>query len=81
MSTYNVQFLVVKEVQVEATDDLQAEKLAFAELEDSGAAIALCVLEREGDEGGGALRSEESYECWKFAKKCFHPIDLDWVQK
>lgn len=80
--TYNVQFLVVREAQVEALDDLQAEKAAYAQLtdQDQGAAIAICVLERYNEVDGGALR-EGPVSAWRFAKDHFHPLDPNWLRQ
>lgn len=78
---YGVQILVVREVTVEADDDLQAEREAYRALndKDKGAAIALCVLERIEDAGGGALDSDDPADCWQFAKKHFDSLNRGWV--
>lgn len=83
MKTYGVQILVVREIEVEADDDLQAEREAYHQLSerDQGAAIAICVLDRYEDAGGGALASEEPIECWSFAKKHFDALNREWVTK
>jgi hypothetical protein len=84
---YIVQVLVVREVEVEATDDLQAEKEAFAKLKDTdrNAAIALRVLEpgkpgkANKDNIGGALWSADPRDNWSYAKDNFAAFDPEWV--
>lgn len=79
--TYFAQFIVIREVQVEADDDLQAERAAYQKLDsrDQGSAIALCVFDEDSNEGGGALASEDLHANWRYAKSRFSAIDPDWV--
>ena len=92
MAKYYTQVLIVREVLVEADDDLQAERQAFQSLpvQDQGAAIAHCVLNRTdpdfaddklGHAGlGGALAYDDTAKNWKFAREHFDAIDMEWVQ-
>lgn len=80
MQTFYVQVLVVKEVEVEAHDSLQAEKVAYAKLSerDQGGAIAVLV-EVPDEASGGALANENNSRNWEFAKDKFHSLDREWV--
>lgn len=89
---YYVQLVVIREVKVEATDELQAEREAYKQLskQDRGAAIALRVLNRDNPDFadadlevnglGGALAFDDPLKNWVICKKCFDSINLDWVQ-
>lgn len=77
--TYTVQFIIVKEVQVETFDDLQAERLAFDKLATSEKYNAISLLVLEPKHAGGALESEDPMTAWKFARDNFASIDKEWV--
>lgn len=76
MPSYSVQFVVIREIVVEATDELQAEKEAYAKLKhyDRDNVIAIHVPEN----AEGALAGELS-EAWRYAKKNFQTISMEWV--
>lgn len=75
---YVVQLIVIEELEVQALDELQAERVAFQALPpgEQEKAIALRVM-RDGDDGG-ALK-EDTLKAWAFARGHFHAIDMDWV--
>lgn len=83
---YIVQVVVIREVEVEAYDELQAEREAFQSLsaKDKGAAIAMTVLEQDKPQHinlpGGALASEDTIKNWSFCRENFQAIDLGWVK-
>jgi hypothetical protein len=66
---YVVQVAIVKDIEVEADDDIQAERAAYIKAgeRDRDNIVAYKVLE-EGD-GGGALESTDNVDNWAWAKK------------
>lgn len=77
---YIVQLAIIKEIEVEASDVLQAQRVAFDKIgRDRDNAVAMLVLEKK--DGGGALQSDEPSKNWAFAKKHFETVDLSWVCK
>lgn len=87
---YHVQFVIIREVEVDADDDLQAEREAFQQLpiDDQGAAVALRVLNRSDELGdddlgeaglGGALAFDDRSKNWRFARDHFDALDSEWV--
>jgi hypothetical protein len=77
MAMYAVQIIVVREITVEANDELQAERESYQQLDD-GAAIAIRVQESD-DSDGGALAEDDNHANWRLAKEQFHAIDREWV--
>jgi hypothetical protein len=78
MKNYIVQVAIIKEIQVEAVDDLHAEQEAYKSLGSSRhAALAMRVLE-ENDPG--ALTDADTLTNWEWAKDNFYALDLDWLE-
>ena len=77
---YSVQFVVIREIVVKSSDDIQAEKDAFAKLDprDRASTIASYVLDPAGD-NEGAL-AEDLMDAWQFARDHFGTIDKAWLE-
>lgn len=73
-----VQFLIVREVAVEALDSLQAEREAYRKLSDAERKGSLAILVLEPSHGMGA-RGQDLVQSWAFARKEFGTIDKSWV--
>jgi hypothetical protein len=74
MQKYAIQFILVREIQVETDDETEAEKLAFARLSawEQDHAIAHVVLDEPDDIGA---YSTDTAKAWKFAKQTCKPAD------
>jgi hypothetical protein len=73
---YIVQFVVIKEIEVDSLNDIQAEKDAFAKLSvhDRASTIAYHVVEDDNLEA--ALNGDPSVG-WKFARDRFETAYAD----
>ena len=79
MAKYNVQILLVKEINVEASDELQAERAAYQSLKkDRHNAIGMHVQEH-GKPGEGAM-SDNNIRNMAFVKEYFSTIDETWCE-
>lgn len=82
MPHYSVEFLVVRELSIEADDELQAEREAYRQLND-GAAIAVAVRSADDFETESVLEYDDSGETagknWEVAKRTMHGLDHEFV--
>jgi hypothetical protein len=79
MSRHYVQFVVIKEIEVDADNDIEAEKLAFAKL---GLRDQQCTIASQVSEEGKptALDSVDPMTNWHVCKEHFNSIDLAFLE-
>ncbi len=84
MAKFFVQVLLVKEIAVEANDELQAERAAYAKLgRDKDNAIGLKVFDVDGvltpdlRYDPGAL-TDDNIKNMEYVRKHFHTLDVAW---
>ncbi len=78
MEKHTVQVLVVHQVEVEATDELQAEIEAYKVLRPIQRKHCIAVRVLEQGDAPGALRGR-NIDSWKYAREHFHALDEEWV--
>lgn len=82
MAKFFVQVLVVKEIEVEASDELQAERAAFAKLgREKHSAIGLKTF--PGDDFVNADESaltDDNIKNMECVRKHFHALDTSWCE-
>jgi hypothetical protein len=74
MQKYAIQFILVREIQVETDDEAEAEKIAFARLSawEQEHTIAHVVLDEPDDTGA---YNADAAIAWKFATEACKPTD------